>query len=267
MARRATSRSCVTRMTVKAFGPVEFAEEGHDVPAGARVQVAGRLVAEQDRRLVDQRPRDGDALLLAAGELVRPVVRAVGQADAAEQLERLPLAPGSRTIPVIQERRHHIFQGGRPRQQVEVLEDEADAPVADLGQLVRVKARHFLAGEAVAAVGGAVEAAQGVHERRFPGAGRADQGDELPLFDVQRHLLKRQDLHLPQVIRLAQVPQFDQGHPRRRQRVRVVSTIRGRRLKGFLGTPNVGGEKLPSAIANRPPFMRLLPGREDHASS
>ena len=50
-----------------------------------RVEVAGRLVGEEQRRLVHQRAGDGDALLLAAGELARQVVLAVGQADGGER--------------------------------------------------------------------------------------------------------------------------------------------------------------------------------------
>ena len=37
--------------------------------AGAAVEIAGRFVGEQNRRVVRQRPRDRYALLLAAGEL------------------------------------------------------------------------------------------------------------------------------------------------------------------------------------------------------
>ena len=41
-------------------------EQRHDLGAGLRIEVAGRLVGEQDRRVVDQRPRDRHALALAA---------------------------------------------------------------------------------------------------------------------------------------------------------------------------------------------------------
>ena len=41
---------------------------------GARVEVAGRLVGEQDARRVGDRARDRDALLLAARKLRRPVL-------------------------------------------------------------------------------------------------------------------------------------------------------------------------------------------------
>ncbi len=45
------------------------AHELEDLGARGRVEVAGRLVGEQDGRTRRERPGDGDALLLAAGEL------------------------------------------------------------------------------------------------------------------------------------------------------------------------------------------------------
>ena len=81
----ATSWSWVTRMTVMPLSSIQLAEELDDFLARAGVEVARRLVAHQDRRVVDQRPGDGDALLLAAGKLARMVVQPVAQADAAEQ--------------------------------------------------------------------------------------------------------------------------------------------------------------------------------------
>ena len=41
-------------------------EERHDLVAGLRVEVAGRFVGEDDRRPIDQRTRDGNALALTA---------------------------------------------------------------------------------------------------------------------------------------------------------------------------------------------------------
>src|SRR4249919_2578159 len=55
-------------------------EHSQDLLAGAAVERAGRLVGEQDRWAVDQRSRDGDALLLSAGQLVRAMPGAFAQA-------------------------------------------------------------------------------------------------------------------------------------------------------------------------------------------
>ena len=68
---------------------VQPLKDAHHLDAGARIEVAGRLVRQQQRRVVDERARDGDALLLAARELVRMMV------DAARRGRR-PAAPPSR---------------------------------------------------------------------------------------------------------------------------------------------------------------------------
>ena len=57
------------------------------------VEVAGRLVGQDDVGVVDQRPGDGHALLLAAGELRGPVVEPVAQADQPGDLDRPLLRP------------------------------------------------------------------------------------------------------------------------------------------------------------------------------
>ena len=53
------------------------------------VEVAGRLVGQQQRRVVDERARDRDALLLAAGELVGEVVQLRGEAGEAQDVRHL----------------------------------------------------------------------------------------------------------------------------------------------------------------------------------
>src|SRR6202022_2238911 len=53
--------------------------------AGRVIEVAGRLVAEQDPGVVGERPGDRDALLLAAGEPRRPMPGTRHQTDAFEE--------------------------------------------------------------------------------------------------------------------------------------------------------------------------------------
>ena len=67
----AMSGSCVTRMTVIWDSSVQPHKKLHDLDACFGVEVARRLVRENDRRVVHERPRDGDPLLLPSGELVR----------------------------------------------------------------------------------------------------------------------------------------------------------------------------------------------------
>ena len=59
--------------------------------SGLRVEVGRGFVGEDDGRVVGQGAGDGDALLLASGQLSRQVVEAVAQADDGEQVLALLL--------------------------------------------------------------------------------------------------------------------------------------------------------------------------------
>ena len=52
---------------------------------GVRIQRAGRFIGQQNRGPVHQRPRDCDALTLAAGKLVWLVMHALFQIDLAQR--------------------------------------------------------------------------------------------------------------------------------------------------------------------------------------
>ena len=134
---RATSGSCVTMMIVRPAA-LSVAEERHEFGRGLRVEVAGRFVGEQHRGIVDECAGDRDALLLAAGEFVGPVRRAVGEADFAESLRRRREAFALRDAGV-EEGERDVAQCRGARQQVEALEDEAEFCQADASQRVVVE--------------------------------------------------------------------------------------------------------------------------------
>ena len=58
---------------------VESPQQGHDLVGRHGIQVAGRLVGQDDVRVVDQGPGDGHPLAFPAGELGRPMVHAPGE--------------------------------------------------------------------------------------------------------------------------------------------------------------------------------------------
>src|SRR5205823_13743978 len=53
---------------------VELLKDGHDLDAGSAVEMAGRFIRKEHLRIVDQRARNRDALLLTAGKLTRKMV-------------------------------------------------------------------------------------------------------------------------------------------------------------------------------------------------
>lgn len=68
--------------------PHQTKELGKDRIGGCLVKVPGRLVGEDERRLVGERPRNGDPLLLASGKLRRPVIETSAKAKRCQQLLR-----------------------------------------------------------------------------------------------------------------------------------------------------------------------------------
>ena len=183
-------------------------QEREDVRARLRVEVAGRLVGEDHGGLGQQRTRDRNTLLLAAGELGRPVRSPVHQADGLEQLTlplRIGLASGDRQrqLDVLLRRQH--------RQEVEELEDEPDLVAPQPGELLVVQADDLGAVDLDRSRGGLVETGEDVHERRLPRAGRAHDRRELALRELGRDSAQRIDGGVPLAVASCHVLRDDDG--------------------------------------------------------
>src|SRR2546423_10085193 len=166
------------------------AEQLEDLAARRRVEVAGRLVGEPDRRARDERPGDRDTLLLAAGELARPVGAPIAEADLAGELLEptlLRLLAGDR------QREHDVLLRRQHREQVEELEDEADVLTPELRQLRVVQLRDVRAVDVDVARGRAVEPGEQVHQGRLAGAGRPHHRRQLLARDVEIDATQRVD--------------------------------------------------------------------------
>ena len=139
---------------------VEAAEQPHDFERQIRIQVAGRLVGDQQRWLGDDGARDTDALLLARGQLQRQVLLVTEQPDLVERGAHalVHLAPGDAGD---NQRQRHVVPYRAIVQQLVILEDDADLATI----------RRYLA---------AVHLGQGLAADLDLAAGRAvDQRDQL----------------------------------------------------------------------------------------
>ena len=100
-----------------------IAQEAEHLVTAARVEVPGRLVGEHDLWSARERPGDGDALLLAAGELGRAVREPVAEADGVDHvIEPLPVGSTARQ----RHRQHDVLVRRQRRHEVERLEHEPD---------------------------------------------------------------------------------------------------------------------------------------------
>jgi hypothetical protein len=88
----------------------------------------------------------------------------------------------------VKERQLHVLERRGAGEEIESLEDEADLGVADLGEGVAGEVRDVLAVEHVASGGGAVEAAEEIHEGGLAGARRAHDRHEVARANLQGDL-------------------------------------------------------------------------------
>ncbi len=84
----ASSIECVMNSTVLRVGEPQRLEVEAHLLARQRIERAERLVHQQQRRVVDQRARDRDALAHAARQLVRIAIGEIPEPDLVEQPQR-----------------------------------------------------------------------------------------------------------------------------------------------------------------------------------
>ena len=114
--------------------PVELAQHLHDFSRRLAVERPRRLVRQQNR-IVDERAGDGDALLLATGELLGTVVEPVAEPNCSSRALRHRFGFGGSWLGVHQ-RQHHLAQRRGAGQQIELLETKPIVRFLEIGQRV-----------------------------------------------------------------------------------------------------------------------------------
>src|SRR5260370_551777 len=184
-------------------------------------QPSGGLVQEQEAGRRDERPGELDFLehseRMAASRLVGQVL----EAEIAEHLERLALGltldaaspgqpeSGAQEVEVVGLELaviagEHVLHDGHPRPELDVLKGARHAPAADV---VRCPAQNPLTPEYEVAAVQAVQAADGVEQRRLAGAVGSDEADDGSFGDVKGDRVERDDAAEADVC----VPDFHQA--------------------------------------------------------
>ena len=160
-------------------------EKLEDARSIVRVEVAGRFIGQDERRAMDQRTGHGGALHFSPAQLVREGVGPRGQSD---QFEHFPGAGAGLlgAVATQQEGKFDVFHRGHGGEEVEKLEDDAEALAAVGGKLGfpgPVECKSFdrdLAG------GRLVEPAKEVEEGAFAAAARSGHRAERMRCDLER---------------------------------------------------------------------------------
>jgi len=111
----------------------QLSQQVEDLVAGRQVEVAGRLVCEDQHRFHGQGPGDRYPLHLASRQRVWSMVTPMGESQAVEEGgssgQRLAARP-----PRDKKRKGNIFNGGEGRDEVEGLEHKTHVGKAETGK-------------------------------------------------------------------------------------------------------------------------------------
>ena len=164
------------------------------VLAQLEVKSTEGLVKKKDLWPGDQRPGDGDTLLLSSGEARDLAVSEIGEHDQRQHLGDLPvyLILGDLAF---SEGKRHILVNIKMREQRVSLENGVDVPLVG-GNVVDP-----LSHEENVAFIGLLESADDPQRRGLPASGRTQQCQELVVIDVQTDFVQ----HLFPIKRLADV--------------------------------------------------------------
>ena len=159
--------------------------------AGFCVKVAGRLVGQNERRIIDQGAGDGHALDLAARQLVGLVhkMRFVQAGRFQRSRARIPALFFFDAC--VDQGQRDIAQNGRPRQQIERLENKADFVAADNRPVRRRSTSRRLCRPANTVRMSAYPRQPRICIKRgFAGAGWSHDGHEFAVFDFEADALQ-----------------------------------------------------------------------------
>src|SRR3984957_17957104 len=180
-----------------------------DGAAGCLIEIAGRLVRDQQRWPGRERAGQRYALLLASRQLRRIVREAVGETHL---LEFGPCALGCVAYSGELERRGDVFERGHGRNQVKGLEHDADALAAKAREGVFVQGAELDAVDLNFAFIWSLKTGHDHEQRRLARPGRPDYADRLAFADCQIDVA--QDMHAS---RAAAETEVDGAHRDRRK--------------------------------------------------
>ena len=171
----------------RATRPFELEHQIDDALTRRFIEIAGRLIGDQNGRVRRERAGERHALLLAARQLRRIMRQSLAQPDL------LQLRPGA--VESVRragefERNGDVFQRRHGRNEMKRLEDDADVLAAKPGQFVLAQPIDARPRDADFAAVGPFQSGHGHQQCRFSRSGRSDETDRLALAYIEANALQ-----------------------------------------------------------------------------
>ena len=171
---------------------IDLLEQGYHIVAVDQIEVPGRLIGKDDAGPVDERTGDGEALFLAARELVREVRRLLGQSHDIQDLGHVIGDAALRSADHF-EREGDVLERGAIGEELEILENGADLPAQERDVVARDGSQVDAVDEDQS-IGRRLLAGQQTQERGLAGACRPDDGNELAILDGEVDLVEGNEI-------------------------------------------------------------------------
>src|ERR1051326_8882181 len=162
---------------------VQSAEKLHDLLRLSGVQVAGRLVSQNQLGIPGDGASYADQLLLSAGKLVWVATFFPDDLETVQNVGHHAGALCARDI-AIGERNVNILLDGQVVEQVITLEDEAHVAAVKLGSLFAIELMDSLIAEEILSCPAVIQHANNAQQRCLARAGRAHDGYKFAFLHV-----------------------------------------------------------------------------------
>ncbi len=171
----------------------------HNLNTGCAVKRAGRLVAEQDLRIIRQCAGDGHALHLPAGELVRLFVKMLLQPHLLQRLERLSVLFLAR-YPGESHAELHVCDNAQMSDQIIALKHKADriVPVRIPVTVPEIPGALSLDPEISGII--LIQPADNVKAGCFSRTARSQNGNEFPFPECHADAVQRFCFNIPHMV-------------------------------------------------------------------
>ena len=185
---------------------IQFEQQIADDATRALIEIAGRFVSEKNARTMHKRTRQCDALLFAAGQLMRIVVAALIESDIVQGRAR-EVARIRATVEF--KRQHHIFLCCQCGQQMKRLKEKSDITTAQRRSLFFIERIDARIRQCDRAARGRVESGEQSEQRRLARSRRADDGETRAFWHVEVHVGENVDATLGALDAFANIGRSD----------------------------------------------------------
>lgn len=173
----------------------DLLEEVQDPARGLRVEVTGRLIRQDEVRIVEQSPRYRHPLLLTTRKFVRHFEPFGPEPDPIQNF-LFPLSHGGLLLPSSGPHdKTQVRTNGTIGQKLEILEYDPQPP-SEVGDLFLFKTRQIISYDLAFSFFQGKFSVKGLQKAALTTTGLSDQIDELPFFQLEVHIAQDQIIPL-----------------------------------------------------------------------